>query len=341
MDVSLNIFSLTVQSSIDNMSEDAFSIATRGVEEVVTEEGLRDVLKKDKIRVYCGYEPSGKLHFGHAVTVQKLVDFQEIGAQVVVLFADLHAYLNDKGELDEIQSLADYNRECFIGLGLDPDKTEFVMGTDYQLEPEYSMKIYKLSTTSTLNRARRSMGVIARHTENPYVAQVLYPLMQTADIDWLDLDVAIGGIDQRKVHMIAREKLPEIGSSKAVFVHTPLLLGLSGGGKKMSSSERNYVALDDSPDDIREKIQGAYCPPETVEGNPVVDYAQKIVFPKLGGLEIERPEKYGGDLKIEDFDELVNLYESGELHPADLKSGVSGALVGMFESVRERVGCSG
>ena len=228
------------------MTKDDFELATRGTEEIVTEEGLRDVLENDSFKVYCGYEPSGKLHFGHAITVQKLVDFQKIGADVTVLFADLHAYLNDKGSLDEIQSFAEYNRRCFVGLGLDPDKTNFVLGSDYQLDPEYTMKVYQLSTSSTLNRARRSMDGIARSSENPDVAQVIYSLMQTVDIDWLDVDVAVGGIDQRKVHMIAREKLPEIGSSKSVFVHTPLLLGLSGGGKKMSSSGKHHVALDAS-----------------------------------------------------------------------------------------------
>lgn len=319
------------------MSDESYQLAVRGTEEIVTEEGLRDLLERDTFRVYCGYEPSGKLHFGHALTVQKLMDFQEIGAEIIVLFADLHAYLNDKGELGEIQSLADYNRECFIGLGLDPDRTEFMMGTEFQLEPEYTMKMYQLSTSSTLNRARRSMDMIARRAENPNVAQVLYPLMQAVDIDWLDVDVAVGGIDQRKVHMIAREKLPDIGSSKAVFVHTPLLTGLSGGGRKMSSSERNYVALDDPPSEIRDKIEGAYCPPEQVEGNPVVDYAMKLVLPRLGGLEVDRPEKYGGYLKIEGEGELVDAYESGELHPADLKAAVSEALIEIFAPVRGRV----
>ncbi len=303
----------------------------------MTEDGLREVLEKDSFKVYCGYEPSGKLHFGHTLTVQKLIDFQEIGADVTVLFADLHAYLNDKGELDEIQDLAEYNKRCFLGLGLDPDKTEFALGSDFELDPEYSMKIYQLSTTSTLNRARRSMDVIARSSESPDVAQVIYPLMQTVDIDWLDVDVAVGGIDQRKVHMIAREKLPEIGSSKAVFVHTPLLPGLSGGGKKMSSSGENYVALDDSPSEIRDKIKGAYCPPGETEGNPVVDYAVKIILPRKGKLEIDRPEKYGGYLELGSEDEFLEAYRSGDLHPADLKSAVSEALIDIFEPVRGKV----
>ncbi len=318
------------------MMNEKFELAARNTEEVVTDEGLEDLLETGDFRVYCGYEPSGELHFGHTLTVQKLIDFQKLGAQVVVLFADLHAYLNEKGSLEDIQDLAEYNKECFIGLGLDPDDTEFIMGTDYQLDGDYMMNVLQLSTTSTLNRARRSMDMIARQTESPKVSQVLYPLMQAADIDWLDLDVAVGGIDQRKVHMIAREKLPEIGAPKPVFVHTPLLLGLSGGDK-MSTSGENYIALDDSPEDIREKVNDAYCPPEKVEGNPMIEYADKIIFPKLDVLEIERPDKYGGDLEIENFEKLVNLYESDDLHPADLKTGIANAFIEIFGPIRERI----
>lgn len=318
------------------MSNEDFELVTRATNEIVTEEELQDILAEEKFRVYCGYEPSGKLHFGHALTVQKLIDFQKIGAEVVVLFADLHAYLNGKGELDEIQSLAEYNKQCFIGLGLDPDRTEFIMGTDFQLDPSFSMKVLQLSTFATLNRARRSMDMIARHRENPDVAQVLYPLMQAVDMDWLDVDVAVGGIDQRKVHMIAREKLPDIGSPKPVFVHTPLLLGLSGEDK-MSSTGKNFVALDDSPSTIRGKIEEAYCPPETTEGNPIVDYVKKMILPRQGKLEVDRPEKYGGYLEIKNSKELEELYESGDLHPADLKSAVSETLIQIFEPVRKRV----
>lgn len=318
-----------------SLDED-LSLARRGTDEIVTEDGIREVLRKESFRIYCGYEPSGKLHFGHAVTVQKLIDFQEIGADVVVLFADLHAYLNDKGSLEDIQSLAEYNRECFLGLGLDSERTEFVLGTDFQLDPSFTMKVLQLSTTSTLNRARRSMNMIARHRENPDVAQVLYPLMQAVDMDWLDVDVAVGGRDQRKVHMIAREKLPEIGTSKPVFVHTPLLLGLTGGDK-MSTTGENFVALDDSPSEIREKIDSAYCPPGETDGNPIVDYVDKVVLPMSGVLEVDRPEKYGGYLKLETNEEFHRAYESGELHPADLKSAVSNALIDIFEPVRERV----
>lgn len=200
---------------------------------MVTETELRKLLDKEKITVYCGYEPSGKIHFGHALAVQKLMDFQKMGARVIVLLADLHAYLNDKGTLEEIRRVAEYNKHCFIALGLDPKRTEFLLGSDFQLKPKFMMDVLRMATGITLLRAHRSMAEIARHLKDPDVAQVLYPLMQAVDIAHLNVDVAVGGIDQRKVHMVAREKLPALGYQKPVCVHMPLLHGLDGAAKKI------------------------------------------------------------------------------------------------------------
>ena len=153
-----------------------------------------------------GYEPSGELHLGHLLTAYKLIDLQSVGADVIVLLADLHAYLNEKGTMDQIRDWADHYQKCFSALGL-AEGTRFVRGSDYQLEPEYTKLILKLARHTTLNRARRSMDEVSRNAEDPVVSQIIYPLMQTADIGYLNIDIAVGGIDQRKIHMLAREEL--------------------------------------------------------------------------------------------------------------------------------------
>lgn len=309
----------------------------RNVQEVVTAEEFHQLLSRGRFSAYCGYEPSGKIHVGHWVTIRKLKDLQRVGARVVVLLADLHAYLNGKGTLEEVRRLAEYNRRCFEALGLDPRRTEFKLGSDFQLTREFMWDVLRLATHTTLARARRSMAEIARELENPDVAQVLYPLMQVVDIAHLRIDVAVGGMDQRKVHMIAREQLPALGYSKPVCIHTPLLHGLDGT-EKMSSSKGNFVAVDDPPDEIRRKIGKAYCPAKQVESNPVVEYAEHLVLPELGTLRVRRPAKYGGDLEIRGAEELKRLFSEGKLHPADLKAAVAEALVEILEPVRRTVG---
>jgi tyrosyl-tRNA synthetase len=314
-----------------------FEFAIRGTEEIVTEPELRDLLARGKIKVYCGYEPSGKIHFGHALTVRKLVDFQEIGADVTVLLADLHAFLNHKGTLEEVREIAEYNKHCFIALGLDPRRTKFVLGSDFQLDEKYSLDVMCMAVNTTLMRARRSMDMISRQLENPDVAQVLYPIMQAVDMAWLDVDVAVGGIDQRKVHMLAREELPKIGRRKPVCVHIPLLHGLDGA-TKMSSSKGNFIAIDDEPAVIKEKVSKAFCPLKVIKENPIVEYVEHVIFSAKDSLEVKRPEKYGGAVEITSAAELKKLYAAGKLHPADLKGAVAEALVELLAPVRKYFG---
>jgi tyrosyl-tRNA synthetase len=311
-----------------------FELATRGTEEVVTEQELRELLARRKIKVYCGYEPSGKIHFGHALTVQKLIDFQQLGADVTVLLADLHAFLNHKGTLDEVREIAEYNKHCFIALGLDPRRAKFILGSDFQLEEKYLLDLMRMAVNTTLTRARRSMDMISRQLEDPDVAQVLYPIMQAVDMAWLDVDVAIGGIDQRKVHMLAREELPKIGHRKPVCLHIPLLHGLDGA-TKMSSSKGNFIAVDDEPAVIEAKVSKAFCPPKVVKDNPIVEYVEHVIFPAKGRLEIRRAAKYGGTVETASVAECKKLYAEGKLHPADLKSAVAEALIELLARVRK------
>lgn len=315
---------------------DKQQLVFRGAVEIVTEDELLSLLQRGSFRAYCGYEPSGKIHVGHWVTVRKLRDLQKVGAHVIVLIADLHAFLNGKGTLDEVQELAEYNRACFEALGLGSPQVEYRLGSDFQLSKEFVLDVLRMATRTTLLRARRSMTEIARSLENPDVAQVLYPLMQAVDIAHLKVDVAVGGIDQRKVHMIAREQLPPLGYSKPVCIHTPLLHGLDGSDK-MSSSKGNFVAVDDPPEEIKRKLSKAFCPPHQVEGNPVVEYAEHLLLPELGVLKVRRLPKHGGDFEVSSTQELKELYASGALHPADLKSAVADALIEVLEPVRAKL----
>ena len=317
---------------------DAYELATRNTEEVVTEEELRAICEDPEgKRAYVGYEPSGALHLGHMLTANKLIDLQDAGLDVVVLLADVHAYLNEKGTFDEIRAVAESMREQFVAFGLDADKTEFVLGSEFQLDEDYTLDVYSLAVDTTLNRASRSMSEVAREADNPKVSQAIYPLMQAVDIARLDVDVAVGGIDQRKIHMLAREALPGIGADKPTAIHTPILTGLEGSGAKMSSSEGNLVAMDDSRDQIQETIGGAYCPPEE-DGNPVAEIYRYHVFPRFEEVTVERPDEYGGDVTYGSYDALIAALEGGDLHPQDAKDALVEYLDRLIAPGRERLG---
>ena len=311
---------------------DPYSLVTRNAVEVVTDDELRALLVKSKKRVYAGYEPSGEIHLGHLVTVNKLIDLKEAGFEVVVLLADLHAFLNRKGTMERVGELAEYNKRCFEGLGL--RDVEYVLGSDLQLSPDYQLMVLRLSQQITLNRAKRSMDEVGRNMDAPTVSQMIYPIMQMVDIAQLDVDAAVGGIDQRKIHMLAREHLVNIGYPTPVCIHTPILNGLDG--KKMSSSSGNYISVSDSVEEIEKKCQKAFCPPECEE-NPILQMFQYHIFPRLGAVIIKRPAKFGGDREFQRFEELEEAYRKGEVHPLDLKKAAGTHLADMLSCVRDYV----
>ncbi len=310
----------------------------RNTEEIVTVDELKNLLEsKQRPRAYVGYETSGKVHLGHMLTANKLLDLQRAGFDVVVLLADLHAFLNEKGTLEEVRKIADYNRDCFMALGLDPERTEFVYGTDYQLKPDYMLKILQMARNTTLNRARRSMDEVSRNAENPMVSQMIYPLMQAIDIADLRIDLAVGGIDQRKIHMLAREELPRLGLPAPVCMHTPLIPGLNG--EKMSSSKGNNIAVDEPAEDVEKKIMAAFCPAKVVENNPIMAIFKYHVFPRIeGGITIKRPAKFGGDVTYQNYEELEAAFVSGALHPMDAKKACAAYMIEILRPVREKMG---
>jgi tyrosyl-tRNA synthetase len=325
---------------------DAYDLITRNAAEVVTEDEVRALAEDPEgKRAYVGYEPSGVLHIGHMLTANKLIDLQEAGFEVVILLADVHAYLNDKGTFEEIRETADRMREQFVAYGLDEDATEFVLGSEYQLDEEYVLDTHALELETTLSRAERAMAEIQRGS-NPKVSQVVYPIMQALDIEYLDLDLAVGGLDQRKVHMLAREVLPSVGYDVRPAVHTPILADLTTGVGKMSSSDGVTISMEDAEADLREKVNKAFCPPTrdpdpdgdgNERENPVLQLFRYHVFPRFDRVVVERPEKYGGDLSYGDYESLAADLESGELHPADAKGALADYLDELVAPGREKI----
>lgn len=300
--------------------------------EIITNEELQEKIKGERTTAYIGFEPSGKIHLGHAITIKKMIDLENAGFKVKILLADLHAYLNGKGSLEDIKDISEYNMRCFRALGLS-DEAEFILGSSFQAQKEYTYKIYELALYTTLSRAKRSMAQITRDSKDHKVGEVIYPLMQVVDMMFLDADLAVGGMEQRKIHMLARENLPRIGFEAPVCIHTPLLHG-TDGSEKMSSSKENFIAIDDTPEDIKRKIKKSFCPSGQIEDNPILEIAENFIFKENNTLIIERPDKFGGNLELTQ-EELLDSYGKGELHPLDLKNAVGDALIKILKPVRD------
>jgi tyrosyl-tRNA synthetase len=327
-------------------SEDRLETVLRGAEEVVTREELTALLEQGAPRAYVGLEPSGLMHVGTAFLIgSKVSDLVRAGFHTIVLLADWHAYINDKlgSNLENLRACAEYFKDAFRAVGV-PESVEYLYANEFVRHPEYWQEVIRVSKAATVRRIRRALTIMGRKEEDADLdaSKLIYPAMQVADIHWMDLDLAMGGMDQRHAHMLYRDLAPKLGWKQVVALHMPLLPGLDGGGRmdliagKMSKSKPDAsVLLNDVPAEVERKIGKAFCPAKETEGNPVLEIARLILFPRRGRLMIPREAKFGGDVLFESYGDLAKAYASGELHPKDLKAGVASGLNGELAPVRK------
>ena len=179
------------------------------------------------------------------------------------------------------------------------------------------------------------MQEIARDISNATISQLWYPLMQVTDIKHLKSDVALGGMEQRKVHMLGKD-MAKIINYDFIAIHTPLITSLKGPGEKMSKSiAGSGISVTDSHEEIKKTINSAYCPAKEVKDNPVLQIAKLIIFPKFEKMKIERTERFGGDIYFDNYEELEKAYSSGQLHPMDLKNAVTEYLEKIIAPIRK------
>jgi tyrosyl-tRNA synthetase len=342
-------------------AQQRLELILRGTEEVITKEELQLVLETTvRPRAYWGFEPSGGMHIGTGLVCGgKIKDMVDAGCDFTILLADWHAWINNKlgGDLANIRACGEYFKQCFTGLGIPPDKVTYRTTSDLARDIEYWEKVIRIAKSNSAQRIRRALPIMGREmdTKDIEAAALFYPCMQATDIFQLDLDIACAGVDQRKAHVLARESAQRLRRKKPVSLHTPLLMGLSGGssgvkgafdenptvdaeiGMKMAkSTPESAVLVHDSPETIKDKIQAAYCPAKETQNNPVLNIVELILLPQLGSIEIERPTKYGGTLVFGSFQELKQAYNAGEVHPLDLKNSVAKRLSARLEGVREQ-----
>ncbi len=327
--------------------EERIELITRNAEEVISLDELNALLQEDKkFKSYVGFEPSGQVHLGWKIVTNKINDLTAAGFEVTVFLADWHAYINDKynSNIDAIRTCGEYMKDCFIALGVDQSKTKFVYASELIDNKSYWEKVLRIAKNASLARIRRSMTIMGRKEDEADTdsSKFIYPSMQAADIFELDVDIAYGGIDQRKAHMLARDVAEKLGWRKPIALHTPLLMSLTATDRmdmtdaKMSKSDPDScLYIHDSPEEIKRKLKKAYCPEGVVEENPVIDICDYIIFSNQDTFTIERPDKYGGDLVLTGARDLRDTFQDRLLHPLDLKNAVAKNIIELLKPVRE------
>jgi len=309
---------------------------TYNTEEIVTIEELKEVLNKKNPKAYIGFEPSGSVHIGWKICTNKIKDFVDCGFDFTVLLADWHAYINDKlgGDIEKIKLCGRYMEDCFTAMGVNKNSVQFIYASDYIGDPKYWELVLRTSKSTSVARVKRAMDIMGRSAEEAEkdLSKLFYPAMQVSDIFYLDLDIAYGGMDQRRAHMLARETSKKLVRKTPVAIHTPLLTGLQAGGGRMDpievkmskSKPDTMLSIHDDPDTVNKKISKAFCPEKIIEGNPVLELCKLVIFPELKDetFLIKRAEKFGGKLEFNNYGELEKAF-ARDLHPLDLKNATT------------------
>ncbi|MBS3108565.1 tyrosine--tRNA ligase [Candidatus Woesearchaeota archaeon] len=353
--------------------EAKLKLIKRNAEEIMTEEDMKHLLETgEKLKHYIGFEISGKIHIGTGIMcMSKVKDFQDAGVNCSIFLADWHSWINDKlgGDLETIKKVAvNYFKEGLTAslkcVGGDPEKIKFILGSElYHNNDKYWQTMIEISKNISLSRISRSITIAGRKEgEAVDFAKMIYPPMQVADIFIQGLNMPHAGLDQRKAQVIARDvalklKISPIKNKKGevikpVAVHHHLILGLKKppvwpvpeenlqelwSSLKMSKSiPDSAIFITDEASEIERKINSAFCMEGEIKFNPILDWTKHLLFrDDKFVLEIDRPEKFGGNISLESYAELEKAFVDRKLHPMDLKKAVAREITKLLEPARK------
>ena len=304
------------------------------------------------IRCYVGFEPSGKAHIGWKVLSLQLKRMLEAKANVLIFLADWHAWVNDKfdGSMEDIQTTAKYMEETFRVLlghppeGEGPGELRFVWASNIMDSGDYWARVLRCSKNMSLARVRRTFSIMGRSEDSSDgdLSRFFYPALQAADIFEMNIDVAIGGMDQRKAHMYMRDVADRWGWYKATCLHTPIISGLKSSGArmesfdhKMSKSDPNgAILLHDSEKKLAKKMRKAYLDPENPD-SPIYELLEEIILPEFGEVIVTPKPEFGEPSVWNDLESFRNAISDGTLHPFDAKMGVAAGISRGLRAVSE------
>jgi len=240
-------------------------ILSRGVDEVITKEGLEKKLKSGKqLRVKLGIDPTGSdLHIGHAVVLRKLKQFQDLGHKVILLIGDYTAMIGDPSGRDKTRPVLSekdvkHNMKTYLAQAakvLDVKKAEIRHNSEWYAKPGFTSLLMDLTSRITVARILERDDFQKRLKEGSDIQmqEIMYPLLQGYDSVALKADVELGGSDQ-KFNLLMGRKLQKKYNQPEQDILTMQLLEGVDGERKMSKSYGNYIALADSPEDMFGKV---------------------------------------------------------------------------------------
>ena len=236
----------------------------RGTEEILVEkEFTKRFHQKKPLKIKVGFDPTAPdLHLGHTVIFNKMRQFQEFGHEIIFLIGDFTGMIGDPSGMNETrpvltrkqieENAATYEKQVFKIL--DKDLTRIEFNSSWMQEVD-SSKLIEIASKYTVARMLERDDFKQRFKTGNSISihELLYPLVQAYDSVALEVDVELGGTDQKFNLLVGRHLQQLYGQPPQTAITLPLLEGLDGM-KKMSKTANNYIALTDPPREMFGKI---------------------------------------------------------------------------------------
>lgn len=218
---------------------------------------------KKPLRVKAGFDPTRPdLHLGHVVLLNKMRQFQKLGHEVIFLIGDFTARIGDPTGQNETrpplteteiqQNAQTYAQQVFKLL--DKDQTQIHYNSEWT-SGFSTTDFIKLMGRYTLARIMERDDFKKRFQSGHSISlhEILYPLLQGYDSVALKSDIELGGTDQIFNLLVGRDLQKAYQQSPQCVLTLPLLEG-TDGVLKMSKSYDNFIALEDTPQQMFGKI---------------------------------------------------------------------------------------
>ncbi len=248
--------------------EEQLAAIKENIAEIISEDELMGKLMRSadrQIPLCCklGLDPSAPdLHLGHAVVLNKIRTFQDLGHQAIIILGDFTGRIGDptgrsetRKQLTEEEVLANartYQKQLFKVL--DPKRTEIKFNSCWlgKLSP---IEIIRLASTYTVARMLEREDFAVRYRENQPVGihEFLYPLFQGYDSVAINADIEFGATEQKFNLLMGRHLQREYGQEPQVTLTMPILTGIDGF-QKMSKSLGNYIGVNEDPAEMYGKV---------------------------------------------------------------------------------------
>jgi len=236
----------------------------RGTEEILVEKDFaKRFHQKKPLKIKVGFDPTAPdLHLGHTVIINKMRQFQEFGHEIIFLIGDFTGMIGDPSGVNETrpvltrkqieENAATYQKQVFKILDKDLTRIEFNSSWMQQVD---SSKLIEIASKYTVARMLERDDFKQRFKTGNSISihELLYPLVQAYDSVALEVDVELGGTDQKFNLLVGRHLQQLYGQPPQTAITLPLLEGLDGM-KKMSKTANNYIALTDPPKEMLGKI---------------------------------------------------------------------------------------